>query len=68
MKNNHTLLWSIEALLLVLSILHISVCLPRRWLAGNAKYLDHIGFSYYDMALALDVMEDRLKEISHDAP
>ena len=63
-----TLLHSTEvvALLWVLSILHIAICLPTRWLAGNAKDLDKYGFSYYDMVSVLDLMEDRFEEISKE--
>ena len=63
-----TLLCSTEvvALLQVLSILHIAICLPTRWLAGNAKDLGQYGFSYYDMGSVLDLMEDRFEEISSD--
>ncbi len=63
-----TLLHSTEvvALLRVLSILHIAICLPIRWLAGNAKDLGQYGFSYYDVGSVLDLMEDRFEEISSD--
>ena len=63
-----TLLHSTEvvALLWVLSILHIAICLPTRWLAGNVKDLGQYGFSYYDMGSVLDLMEDRFEEISSD--
>ena len=54
------------ALLWVLSILHIAICLPTRWLAGNAKDLGQYGFCYYDMGSVLDLMEDRFEEISSD--
>ena len=56
----------VAALLWVLSILHIAICLPTRWLAGNAKDLGQNGFSYYDIGLVLDLMEDRFEEISSD--
>ena len=52
------------ALLCVLSILHIAICLPTRWLAGNSKDLGNYDFSYYDMGKLLDIMEDRFEEIS----
>ena len=63
-----TLLHSTEvvALLWVLSILYIAICLPTRWLAGNAKDLGQYGFCYYDMGSVLDLMEDRFEEISSD--
>ena len=52
------------ALLHVLSILHIAICLPTRWLAGNSKDLGNYDFSYYDMGKLLDIMEDWFEEIS----
>jgi hypothetical protein len=36
-------------------------------LAGNAKDLNQYGFSYYDMGSVLDLMEDRVEEISSDS-
>ncbi len=42
------------------------MCLPTRWLAGNAKDLGQYGFSYYHMGSVLDLMEDRFEEISCD--
>ena len=44
------------AMLRVLSILHISVCLPTRWLAGNTQNLANYDFGYYDMGSAQDLM------------
>jgi hypothetical protein len=54
------------ALLRLLSILHISICLPTRWLAGNAKDLAEYDFGYYDMGKVLDKMEDCFQEIAND--
>ena len=42
-------LTKVVALLHVLSILHISVCLPTRWLAGNSHELSKFNFGYYNM-------------------
>ena len=58
-----TMFWSMEkiALLCLLSILHISICLTTRWLAGNAKDLAEYDFGYYDMGKVLDKMEDFFK-------
>jgi hypothetical protein len=56
----------VVALLLVLSILDIAVCLPARWLAGNATDLGHNGYSYYDMGFVLVFMEDMFDMISND--
>jgi hypothetical protein len=35
-------------------------------LAGNAMALGNCGFSYNDMGTVLDLMEDRLEDISND--
>lgn len=51
------------ALLCVLSILHISVCLPLCWLAGKSHELADYGFGYYNMGMALDAMEAAFQEI-----
>ena len=51
------------ALLRVLSILHISMCLPTRWLAGKSHELADYDFGYYDMGSALDAMEESFEMI-----
>jgi hypothetical protein len=53
----------VVALLCVLSILHISICLPTRWLAGKTQDLADYDFGYYDMGLALDLMETSFESI-----
>jgi hypothetical protein len=52
------------ALLHVLSILHIAICLPTRWLAGNSKDFGNYDFSYYHMGKLLGTVEDWFEEIS----
>jgi hypothetical protein len=51
-------------LLCVLSILHIAICLPTRWLAGNSTDLGNYDFIYYDIGKLLDIMENWFEEIS----
>jgi hypothetical protein len=65
----YLMLRSVEvvSLLRVLSILHISICLPTRWLAGKSQDLAEYNFGYYDMGLALDLMETAFESII-DAP
>ena len=64
----YIMLTSVEvvALLRVLSILHISICLPTRWLAGKTQDLSAYDFGYYDMGKALDLMETTFKSIVDD--
>jgi uncharacterized membrane protein len=51
------------ALLRVLSILHIAICLPIRWLAGKCHELKEYDFGYYDMSTVLTCMESSFHEI-----
>jgi hypothetical protein len=46
-----------------MSILHIAICLPARWLAGKTHELKDYNFGYYDMGKALDLMERAFKSI-----
>lgn len=54
------------ALLRVLSILHIAICVPTRWLAGKTHELKEYNFGYYDMGKALDLMETAFESILND--
>eukprot|EP00956_Cyclotella_meneghiniana_P011123 scaffold15566_cov34-Cyclotella_meneghiniana.AAC.1 len=54
------------AQLRVLSILHIAICMPVRWLAGKTESLLDYDFGYYDMGKALDIMESAFMEIIDD--
>ena len=53
-------------LLHVLSILHIAVCLPTRWLAGNTRDLAEHDFGYFDMGTMLDLLDGAFGEILED--
>jgi hypothetical protein len=53
----------VAALLRILSILHISICLPTCWLAGKSHELSEFNFGYYDMGKALDLMERAFESI-----
>jgi hypothetical protein len=53
----------VVALLRVLSILHVSICLPTSWLAGKSHELGEFNFGYYDMGKALDAMEKAFEQI-----
>ena len=46
-----------------MSILHIAICLPARWLAGKTHELKDYNFGYYDMGKALDLMERAFESI-----
>mmetsp|Transcript_16339 Transcript_16339/g.35368 ORF Transcript_16339/g.35368 Transcript_16339/m.35368 type:complete len:195 (-) Transcript_16339:349-933(-) len=54
------------SLLRVLSILHIAVCLPSRWLSANTGDLQEYGFGYFDLGKMLDLFDDAFKEIMED--
>ena len=56
----------VVAMLRVLSILHIAICLPTRWLAGKTHELKEFNFGYYDMGKALDLMETAFESILND--
>ena len=58
-KNLWTLLRSEEmvSLLRVCSILHISICLPMRWLAGKCGELREYNFGVADMGKTVDLMD-----------
>jgi hypothetical protein len=53
-------------LLRVLSILHIAVCMPVRWLAGNTENLAQYDFGAVSMGCTLDMLEDAFIKISSD--
>ena len=67
-KNLGTILRSVEfvALLRVLSILHLSVCMPMRWLTTNCSDLAQYKFGYTAMAGALDLLDVCFKAIALD--
>ena len=67
-RNLYMLLRSVEmiSLLRVLSILHISVCMPLRWLAGNCGELGEYGFGVADMATVVDLLDKAFFEIVAD--
>ena len=54
------------ALLRVLSILHIAVCMPVRWLAGNTENLAQYDFGAVSMGRTLDMLEDAFVKIFSD--
>ena len=56
----------ILALLRVLSITHIAICMPHRWLAGNCPKFEKHQFGVADMCEAVDLMEDAFKAIADD--
>ena len=53
-------------LLRVLSILHISVCLPTRWLTGHAHDLAEFKFGLHDMSRVADMLEKAMEEVASD--
>ena len=67
-KKLYLLLRSVEivGLLHVLSILHISVCMPMKWLAGNCCELKDYNFGMADMPEALDLMYVAFGKVTDD--
>ena len=67
-RNLFMMLRSIEviSLLQVLAILHILVCMPMRWLAGNCGDLAQYNFGVAEMASVVDIMDKAFGIIVHD--
>ena len=67
-KNLFILLQSVEvvAMLRVLSILHIAVCMPLRWLSGNCQDLAEHDFGVADMAWTVDLMEKAFTRVANN--
>ena len=54
------------ALFRVCSILHVAICIPMRWLAGNTHTLKEYNWSIRSMGRALDILESSLHAIISD--
>ena len=67
-RNLFMMLRSVEVIsfLRVLAILHISVCMPMRWLAGNCGDLAQYNFGVAEMASVVDIMDKAFGIIVHD--
>ena len=67
-KNLYTELRSVEmvSLLRVLSILHVAIVLPMRWLAGRCCDLAEYGFGVADMGEVIDLMDGVFAEVVED--
>ena len=50
----------------VLSILHIVVCMPLQWLAGNCGDLSQHNFAVYNMASVVDIIYKAFYEVLID--
>lgn len=48
------------------SILHVSLCLPLRWLAGNCGDLKELYFGVIDMPTVVDSMDQTFDAIEKD--
>ena len=64
-ENMFVVLSSVEmiAYARVCAILHIAICLPTRWLAGNCHKLAAYGFSVRSMGNIVDELEKAMEEI-----
>ena len=67
-RNLFMMLRSTEVMsfLRVLSILHISVCMPMRWLAGNCGDLTQYNFGVAEMGTVVDIMDKAFGQIVND--
>ena len=67
-RNLYMLLRSVEmiAFLRVLSIMHISICMPLRWLAGHCGELSEYNFGVADMASVIDIMDAAFLQVLDD--
>ena len=54
------------ALVHVLLILHMSVVVPMRWIAGECANLADYDFGVAEMGLALDLMDNGLGKVTQD--
>jgi len=65
-KNLYIVLRSLEmiASFRMLSIIHVAIVLPHRWLAGNAHLLSNENFGITDMAEVAELIDNGLQEIS----
>ena len=54
------------ALARVCTIIHLSICLPTRWLAGNSHKLSDYDWSVRSMGQMIDLLEKALEEIEKD--
>ncbi len=68
MKNLFIILQSVKmiALFRVLSILHIAICIPTRWLAGKTPELAEFRFGVRDMGQTVDLMEEAFEKMAND--
>lgn len=55
------------ALVRLLSILHISACMPIRWLAGKTHELKEYGWGPMSMGRVIDTLEAKMKIITRNS-
>ena len=67
-KNLYSIYRCVEkiSLLRVLSILHMFIVMPLRWLSGNCEKLAEWDFGVADMPQTVDLMDKAFKRISED--
>ena len=56
----------ILALARVCAIIHLSICMPTRWLAGNSHKLEKYDWSVRSMRKIVDILEESLEELKED--
>ena len=54
------------ALARVCAIIHLSICMPTRWLAGNSHKLEKYDWSVRSMGKIVDILEESLEELKED--
>jgi len=67
-KNLFVVLTSSEMIALVrlLSILHLSICMPFRYLAGKSHEFKQYGWGAADMGRVLDTLYDKMQMLLHE--
>ena len=50
----------------VMSIVHISLCIPMRWLAGNSHLMGKYDWNVRSMGRTIDILEEALVKIEED--
>ncbi len=50
----------------MVAILHVTICIPTRWLAGKTQELAQFQFGVWDTGQIVDLMEETFENIAND--
>ena len=50
----------------MLCILHVFICFPQKWLAGNTADLDEFDFGVADMVWTVDMLDNTMGNVKDD--